>query len=97
MKVTATDPIGGNEYLAGPILKLSHYLKYGTALPRPALLGKNEPIPRNDWIALLGGIEDWCDVGRVRMAENIEIDAVWRIKPIASMVRLITSCFEASV
>lgn len=47
------------------------------------------------WIGILGGIEEWKYDNRKSIPENVEIDALWRLKPVGLLRRLISACYQA--
>ena len=54
-----------------------------------------ESLPVRKWIGILGGIEERKDLQQIEMPENIENDALWRIKPVGVLEKLISACYLA--
>ena len=63
--------------------------------PWPRMLGRHEQIPNNEWVWLLGGVSEWGNENRIQVTGSIEVDALWRIKPVKMLESLISACFEA--
>ena len=54
-----------------------------------------ERLSHSAWIGILGGLEEWKGQPGMHIPENVAVDALWRLKPVGLVRRLISACYQA--